>query len=51
MAWTNEDITSLRIANVSDDERAVIQELLARWNDRLSRNVQSVAVLRYGAGV
>ena len=40
MAWTNEDITSLRIANVSDDERAVIQELLARWNDRLSRNVK-----------
>lgn len=40
MAWTSEDITSLRIANVSDDERAVIQELLARWNDRLSRNVR-----------
>ena len=40
MAWTSEDITSLRIANVSDDERAVIQELLARWNDRLSRNVK-----------
>ena len=40
MAWTSEDITSLRIANVSDDERGVIRELLARWNDRLSRNVK-----------
>ena len=40
MAWSNEDITSLRIANVSDDERATVLELLAKWNDRLSRNVK-----------
>lgn len=40
MAWTNEDIASLRIANVSDDERATVLDLLAKWNDRLSRNVK-----------
>lgn len=40
MAWSNEDITSLRISNVSDDERATVLDLLAKWNDRLSRNVK-----------
>ena len=40
MAWTNEDIASLRIANVSDDEREIVLDLLAKWNDRLSRNVK-----------
>ena len=40
MAWTNGDITSLQIANVSDGERDVVLGLLKRWNDRLSTNVK-----------
>ena len=30
MVWTSGDITSLRIANVSDGERSVVLDLLAR---------------------
>lgn len=40
MAWTNEDITSLRISNVSDDEREIVLSLLAKWNDRLPANTK-----------
>ena len=40
MAWSTEDITSLRIANVSDDERVVVVDLLKRWHDRLPKNAK-----------
>ena len=39
-AWTGEDVRNLRIADVSDDEMAVIQEVLERWRSRLGKNVK-----------
>ena len=39
-AWTGEDVRNLRIADVTDDEMAVIQEVLERWRSRLGKNVK-----------
>ena len=40
MAWTNADISNLRIADVTGSELDVVRDLLARWNDRLPRNAK-----------
>ena len=40
VAWSGEDIRSLRIANVSDDERALVRAVLAEWNARLRKNAK-----------
>jgi hypothetical protein len=38
--WTAEDIRGLKIANISDDERKTIAELLTVWNGRRARNLK-----------
>ena len=40
VAWSGEDIRSLRIANVSDDERSLVRAVLAEWNARLRKNAK-----------
>jgi hypothetical protein len=38
--WTTADINGLRIANVSDDEMAVVSQLLSVWNGRRTKNLK-----------
>ena len=38
--WTMEDIASLSISDVSDDEMDTIRDLIKVWQDRLSRNLR-----------
>ena len=40
VAWSGEDIRSLRIANVSDDERGLVRAVLGEWNARLEKNAK-----------
>src|SRR5699024_9073899 len=38
--WTAQDIASLSVANVSDDEMDTIRDLVKVWQDRLTRNLE-----------
>lgn len=40
VAWSGEDIASLRIANVTDDERAMIREVMSKWHSHLGKNAK-----------
>lgn len=38
--WTTADIKGLRIANISDDELAVVAQLLSVWRERKTKNLK-----------
>lgn len=38
--WTTADIKALRVPGLSDDEMAVVSQLLSVWSDRRSRNLK-----------
>lgn len=39
-AWTREDVSKLRVENVSTDELDVVRDLLDRWRTHLEKNVR-----------
>lgn len=38
MMWTSNDVSGLRIANVTDDELDLVKSVLAKWRERLPKN-------------